>query len=394
MLILHVTPSYKPGYIYGGTIVSIANLCESTAKMGVAVKVLTTTANGREELEVDVCKSTFLSGVEVLYSKRVTQDHSHFSPQLLLRLVRLLRKNTKVVLHVHSWWNWTAVLSCLIGVLFSKPVLISPRGMLTAYTFNNKSRPSKRLFHFLLGRKLLKHCCLHATSRQEESDIRKLVSSSHIRLIPNLPDESLLHLGLRQTRLPALKMENSQVPINFLYLSRIDKKKGLEILLEALATVSFPWKLNIAGNGSDSYIKTLKSLLTTLNIERSVNWLGYISPNQKSKVLQENDLLVLPSYNENFANVVLESLSLGTAVLVSKYVGLADFVIIHDLGWICDTTVESLTATICSANAEKSKRDRIKFTAPALIQENFNKKVLIEKYIDLYDDLINPTTNA
>lgn len=63
MKILHITASYKPSFIYGGPIYSVAALCEAWVKSEVRslksesthpllynVEVITTLANGKEEL--------------------------------------------------------------------------------------------------------------------------------------------------------------------------------------------------------------------------------------------------------------------------------------------------------------------------------------------------------
>ncbi len=109
MNILHVTPSYKPAYIYGGTTVSISQLCEAQAKFltnpvnsitltknnsisNGKVTVYTTTANGEKELQIESNKPVLVDNVEVWYFKRQTKDHTHFSIGLLKKLFQTVRK--------------------------------------------------------------------------------------------------------------------------------------------------------------------------------------------------------------------------------------------------------------------------------------------------------------
>src|SRR6266496_3119649 len=80
MKILFIIPSYKPAYIYGGTTVVVSLLAESLASHGHQVTVYTTTANGKNELEVETGKEIIIDGVKVFYFKRITKDHSHISP--------------------------------------------------------------------------------------------------------------------------------------------------------------------------------------------------------------------------------------------------------------------------------------------------------------------------
>ena len=81
-----IRDSYKPAYIYGGPTMSVAKLCEALTKTNVAIEVLTTTANGKIELNVKSGEQTEVDGVKVSYFRRLTKDHTHFSPALLLAL--------------------------------------------------------------------------------------------------------------------------------------------------------------------------------------------------------------------------------------------------------------------------------------------------------------------
>src|SRR3569833_3381732 len=65
-----------------------------------------------------------------------------------------------------------------------------------------------------------------------------------------------------------------------------------------------------------------------------ITWAGFRG-DEKFSMLHEHDLLVLPSHDENFGNVVIESLSQGTAVLISPFVGLRDYVAKNNFGWGC-----------------------------------------------------------
>ncbi|MFC5283188.1 glycosyltransferase [Pedobacter alpinus] len=130
--------------------------------------------------------------------------------------------------------------------------------------------------------------------------------------------------------------------LKLIFLSRIHHKKGIELLLEALALVDFPFQLSIVGEGDIEYVESLKLKVKNLGLEDCINWVGAVYGDEKFKLLAENDLFVLPSYNENFANVVIESLAVGTPVLISDKVGLAQFVVKNELGLTHQHDVDSL----------------------------------------------------
>lgn len=353
---------------------SVSSLSEQLVKTSHDVLVLTTAANGKEELSVEVNSPQVIDGVNVIYFDRVTKDHTHFSPKLLSALIK--KAATFNVIHIHAWWNLVSVLSCIIALAKGVKVVVSPRGTLSNYSFTHKSGFLKSVFHQIIGRNLLRRCVIHATSDSEEQELTALIKPKQIFNIPNF-----IHLP------PIEQSKNSGGErIKLLFLSRIDEKKGLDILINALALVNIPWSLSIAGDGDIRYMESLKEIAIAKKIDQHISWLGF-RHTDKFEIYRQHDLFVLPSHNENFGNVVIESLSVGTPVLLSKHVGLADYVSKENLGWVFDLNEVSLKDTIQLATNEKTKRDIIQKDAPILIRSHFSDRVLIRRYEGMYQQI-------
>jgi len=383
MKIIHITPSYKPAYIYGGPIISVAKLCETLACQSLEVEVLTTRANGKTELKV--FDETVIDGVKIQYFNRITKDHTHFSPALLWNLYKMILKTSPpTVIHIHSWWNFVSIFSCLLAKMKKVPVALSPRGMLTPYTLKNKNSFSKRLIHQIIGKHLITYAVVHATTEMEKEDILKIIQPKSIKVIPNfiyLPP----HDGTKKYICQKDYMTDKSFKL--LFFSRIDEKKGLELLFYALVNCKFSWSLTIAGTGERTYRDKLKQLACNLGISRSINWIGYVQKERKYNVLANHQLMVLFSYNENFANVVLESLSAGTAVAISNKVGLAPFVKEHKLGWVVDLDPHAIAATLTYAYENPQIITDIHDHAPSSISSHFNEAGILKQYLELYKNL-------
>lgn len=358
---------------------SISKLSEELWKSGIRVEVFTTLANGKEELSFPSHEITWINEVPVYFFKRITKDHSHFSPALLKHLFKTIRQNKEpLIIHIHAWWNLVSVLTCIIAQLQKVPVILSPRGTLSSYSFSNNHTFVKKWIHLLAVKNLLSNCFFHVTSEQEKRDLLQLFKPEFVQIIPNF------------IWLPAVSEQNKvhQSPIlKMLFLSRIEAKKGLEILLEALEGINFQYQLTIAGNGEAAYINSLKKNLAKRNMVPFVKWIGFQHQDVKFTVLQAHDLLVLPSHNENFGNVVIEALSVGTAVLISKNVGLADYIDANNLGWTCENQPEKLRETLFKINNHRHRLDQIRSNAPKKVREDFADQQLVKQYIDLYQEV-------
>lgn len=377
MKILQINASYKPAYVYGGPTMSVSKLSEQLVKAGCNVEVFTTTANGTEELKLNTAVPHQVDGVTVRYFKRLSKDHSHFSPQLLLTLWKEVR--TFDLVHIHAWWNLVSILSCFIALIRNVPVVLSPRGTLSPYTFANRHIRLKKMLHLSIGKFLLNRCHIHSTSEREQAAIAKLLKPKSIFNVYNLVNlpVSIPH--------PA----DQSGLLSLLFLSRIEHKKGLDLLFEALAELSIPYQLCIAGSGDEAYVETLKMKSRQHGIEERIDWIGF-KTDSKFELIARHDVLILPSHDENFGNVVIESLCVGTSVLISKEVGLADYVQKNNLGWICDTTVSSIQENLNHIYHSAGKLKIIREFGPAVIANGFNDHKLIQQYLNMYRLICQP----
>jgi glycosyltransferase involved in cell wall biosynthesis len=371
MKILHIIPAYKPAYGYGGPTESVSRLCEGLAANGHEVDVYTTTANGKTELDVVPGKVVNVDGVNIIYFKRITGDHTHVSPALWLKLLKTA-KNYDVI-HLHSWWNVLIVIAARIALLSKTKVIIAPRGMLSDYIFTSGNSAYKKLIHSFGGRKILRRSRLHATAESEYMECTKLIPGWEGFVLPNiitLPDFEIL--------------QNANKVFTVIFLSRIHPKKGLEMLFEAISRLDINLKLKIGGSGEDQYIEELKALAIKLNIESKIEWLGWLDRGEKFKELNNADLFILVSLNENFANVVIEALHMGTAVLISEEVGLSAFVKEKNLGWISTLEVDNIAEKLKEAYYDKDKLASIRQHGRAVIEQTFREDVLINQYVKEY----------
>ncbi|WP_158847897.1 glycosyltransferase [Algibacter sp. L1A34] len=110
-----------------------------------------------------------------------------------------------------------------------------------------------------------------------------------------------------------------------LYTGRLEKVKGLDLLLEAFAkSYNDNFKLVLVGDGSEK--ENLKGTCKKLNIEDKVVFAGFYSGKNLYAWYDLADFYILPSRFEPFGAVVNEALVFGCPIMASKYIGAVDFV--------------------------------------------------------------------
>jgi glycosyltransferase involved in cell wall biosynthesis len=120
---------------------------------------------------------------------------------------------------------------------------------------------------------------------------------------------------------------------HFLYLGRIKRYKGLEWAVRAAAQVhrDIPgFRLDIAGSGDDR--GRLEKLVGELGLEDTVRFLGFVSEEQKLRLLRETWAVVFPSPKEGWGITNVEAAACGTPAIVSDSPGLRESVLDEQTG--------------------------------------------------------------
>lgn len=380
MTILQITPSYKPAFVYGGPIYSVSALCEAQALSENKVSVFATNANGINNLDVPLISEQNLNNVGVFYFPRITGDHTHISPKMWLRL--LFGKKRYDVIHLHSWWSLLMIGCAWILYLRGIRFIISPRGMFSSYSFTHNNNPfKKKIFFDFLSKTVLKSQVFHATALSEQLEIKNLFGeNTKVFTLPNL-------LNFPTLSVSSIETHNHSEKIKLLFISRVDRKKGIEILLNAIKELqqqSVAIKLTIIGSGSEEYQNELNGLCKNYGISELITWKGSVEWNEKFNDILNANILVLPSYNENFANIILETLYAGRPVIVTKYVGLSDYVSNHDMGWVIDINPEEIVSSVKEYINQKSFWQSKSLEMHNQIKKDYNSEELAKKYIEAY----------
>jgi glycosyltransferase involved in cell wall biosynthesis len=229
------------------------------------------------------------------------------------------------LVHQHGIWQF---LSCSVGAWrkrTDRPVVISPRGMLDPWAVNN-SAWKKRLAAALFERANLSGAsCIHALCDAERAAIRAYGISGPVAVVPNGVDPSM---GDKPAPAPSWAGSIPDGAKVMLFLSRIHPKKGLAILIEAMAAAAGPdaacWHLAVAGWDQNGHQAELEALVEARGLARRVHFVGPMFGEEKRASLAAADAFVLPSFSEGLPMAVLEAWAFRLPVLMTPQCNLPE----------------------------------------------------------------------
>jgi glycosyltransferase involved in cell wall biosynthesis len=347
--ILQVVPTYFPAVRYGGPIRSVHFLASALVQRGHEVHVFTTSVDGPHDLDVPISMPVNMDGVLVHYFPVRWLRRLYWSGPMRAALMRDV--GAFDVMHLHSVFlrpTWAAARAAHAA---SVPYVISPRGSLGREVIRRKSRWIKSAWIRLIEQKNLSEAAgLHVTSELERREIEALgLRLPRIFCVPNgvgWPD--------KRTPLSAGPFANIAKPYA-LFLGRITAKKGLDRLLAAWQWVP-DLVLIIAGNDESGYQRKLEIFLHHHQISERVRFIGSVTDDQKWSLYENATMFILPSYSENFGNVVAEAMAMGCPVIVTPEVGMASLVVESGAGVVADGAPITLAATIRALLADSVNR--------------------------------------
>ncbi len=378
--LLHVVPSYYPAVRYGGPIHSVRGLVAGLAARGHRVTVLTTDRDGPGRLDVPLEQPVPMDGADIWYFPCRHLERLAWAPALA-GVARRLVPDADVV-HLHSVFQWPTSAAARQAERAGVPYLVAPRGMLVADLIRRKNPLVKRAWIRLVERRTLARAAgLHVTAPAEATEARALGLA--------LPEAFCVPNGLDlPNAVPPRAGVLADLPRPYaLFLSRINWKKGLDRLVRAWRDVpGLP--LVIAGNDEEGYQPTIEALARSEGVADRVHFVGPVQGAAKWALYRDAEVFVLPSYSENFGNVVLESLAMGCPVVLTPEVGLAPAVAEAGAGVVVPGDPAAIAAAVRGLLADPDRRARLGEAGRALVASRYTWPAVVAQMERVYERVL------
>lgn len=371
MNILHAIPYMHP--LGGGPPVVVDRFCRHLQMQGHFASVITT-----DSLTPANETTAWVEEYRTEYPIRVVpawyRHRFGYSSTMLAELRRAIEEVDLV--HLHNLWSYFTFAVAKTCGMANVPFVISPHGMLDPHSLSRKAS-KKRFYGQCFEFPRLRRAAGMVYTDQEEQNLAE-------RSCPGLPPGYIVPLGADDPDRDQVKVAAAKLRRRFpewkdktlvLFLGRIHPKKGLDLLLPAFDQVRQRCPhahLVLAGPIADEYRDTLRSTISSYQLGSHITETGIVSGNDKWALYRLAELFVLPSYQENFALTVVESLNMGTPVLLSDRVNIWKQVIEAGAGLRCELKVDSIASNILRIITTPEERERLAAAGPPLVSQQFN----------------------
>jgi glycosyltransferase involved in cell wall biosynthesis len=367
MRILISVQNYHPAYSFGGRVINAVALAEGLHGLGHDVEVVTSTVIERDGIPSRHTYRDCINGVNVTYLGTWLRIKGvSLNPSVLpFALSDIGRFDAVYIIGLYD------ILGAAVAFAARRagvPYVVEPSGMLIPIV---QSLRLKRAYHFIFGRPMLNGARAVVVTSQIEWDdaLRFGIPREKLFLSRNginLEEyKSLPHRGVFRRRL-GISDDVSLI----LWLGRIEAKKNLEQLIEALAGLKHcSWALAIVGpSESPDYLNSLKWLASELGIEDRLWFVPGLYNGDKLAAYGDADIFVLVSVNENWGHAAIEAIASGVPVLVTRTCGVAGFVE-GRAGLVVDRSVTDIRAGLERLMADSDLYRRFKLQLPDLVSE-------------------------
>ncbi|WP_430298469.1 glycosyltransferase [Sinomonas sp. B1-1] len=230
-----------------------------------------------------------------------------YAPSMLIALAKNLR-NVDVV-HLHLARDLVVMPAAWLVLRSRARYVVQPHGML--------DRSSKKLAFVLdlLATKpvLRKAFRVLVLTREEAADVAEVESSVRLKKIAN---------GIKgAAQLPAHGREN-----NVVFLARLHPRKRPLAFVEmaSLLAPSLPQTNFIIAGPDEGEGAKVREAIQAANMGDRLRWIGPVPKDATEELLATAGAFVLPAVNEVFPMTILESIRVGTPVVTTDSLGIAE----------------------------------------------------------------------
>jgi glycosyltransferase involved in cell wall biosynthesis len=385
MRILHVIPSLAARD--GGPPTAVIQMCRELLRRNEDTEIYTTNADGSGCLDVRLRRPTEVEGVTVTYFPINGSHYYKCSSALALALKTNVSKFDAV--DINSLYQFPSTAAAHYCRKQGVPYLVRPHGTLDPYLYRRHSL-RKRLYELLIERRNLAAAAAVHFTTAEEMRLAKLSGLCfHGTVAPlgvEFEREPAVPWNAADTIWPQLRGKKL-----LLFLSRVNFKKGLDILARAFGEIHRTRQdthLVIAGPDTDGYATKVRGWLAEEGALEAATFTGMVLGERKGALLKRADLFVLPSYTENFGIAVVEAMVAGLPLVISNRVNIWREIVAADAGLVVKPDAQEVARAVMTLFENPSFAKDMGVRGRCLAHEKFSWQAAGDRLVRLYQEVV------
>jgi glycosyltransferase involved in cell wall biosynthesis len=380
-------PYFYPAWRFGGPVRVAYDVSRKLVERGHSVTVYTS-----DILEENTRVGAFyrnVEGVDVYYFRNLSLHAARRKMYVIPSLIFAVKDSAKFFDIVHIHGNRTT-LSPMLHYFLKKnsvPYVVQAHGGLPSVGRHRL----KRLYDLVFGYPLLRDASkVIALTRTEVQQYLSMgVPAEKIAIVPNGIDlteySDLPSKGAFKRKFNI--QENTKI---ILYLGRIHRTKGIDLLIKAYAymikTMKCKNTLLVIAGPDDGYLAESKSLVSSLGISDLVLFTGFINSTDKLAAFVDADVFVTPSFY-GFPVTFLEACAVGVPIATTTTGDTLDW-INKNVGYVTSPTIDDLSKAIGTIILDADLHIEFSMNCNKLVKSEFSLETVVDKLEQVYAQVI------
>jgi glycosyltransferase involved in cell wall biosynthesis len=388
MNILQVTLGFLPATAWGGPVNTVYNNAKELIRRGHRVTVYCTNLFDKKKKIKPHTFEDVVDGIRVVYfdTWHISSWRGTLGPTWCPDLPAWLRRELHSfdVVHLNGYRSLMnlQVLCALKDTPL--PVVIQPHGAMPVIV---NSFFVKRLYDRLLGKRELARAQAFIALQESEREqiLAHGVPAERITVIPNGLQPQYYNLNV----LPGCFRKRHAIPPHqqlILFLGRLNRKKGVDMLLEAFALLQDMEVVLVIAGPDDGQLAHIKALIARYHLAERILLTGLLTGDDVLAAYRDADLFVVPSRTDTFPVTIMEACMMSVPMVVTEGVEIAH--LLKDrAAEIVPFDAHACAEAIRRLLSDAALRQKYRAGCADLMQHAFSIHATIERLETLYKNL-------
>jgi glycosyltransferase involved in cell wall biosynthesis len=293
------------------------------------------------------------------------------------------------VLHLHDFRSYQNYIASRYASKYQVPYIVQAHGDIPYL----QKRVLKKLYDSVWGNKIIQHASnLFALTELEKGQYITIGANvQDITIVPNGIDFS----HYKELPEPGSFRKKHRIREDekiVLYLGRLHKTKGIELLITAYKKIldRYPKSRLVLIGPDDGNRNNLIKQIDSYGIHSHVMFLGFIDDAEKKMALVDADVFVTPRYS-GYPITFLEACACGVPIITTDSGDPIDW-INNNYGYVVKYDQNELSAVIANTLSNSNIKKEIAAGSRTFVYNNFDWEVIASRIVKIYGSIIRTST--